>query len=331
MKTFVAVLLVSGLMPVVSFELRAADQPAATAPVAGQPWTLPLPGKCSLDMVWIPPGSFLMGRPAADADDHKYESPDEWLSRVYIDHQVAECPQHKVTLTQGFWLGKYKVTQAQWFAVTGKTAVQQRDSVIGVASRDLKPYFPVPAEGSDYPIFYVGWDKAISFCAAVIERERAAGHLPLGYEYTLPTEAQWEYACRAGGTTLPALSASAAKNDSPKTASNDGTWVVVNQGRPNAWGLYDMLGYGQEPCYDWYGPYPGGSVVDPTGPALPLPGGWLRAVRGLGLTSASRMYYGGGVTGGMVFRLALSPILPPNDYAAVQKIQRMKPPLEAAP
>jgi formylglycine-generating enzyme required for sulfatase activity len=87
-----------------------------------------------------------------------------------------------VTLTRGYWLGQTEVTQGQWQAVIDRV--------------------PVPSffKGSDRPVEQVGWNLVMEFCLKLTERERAAGRLPEGYTYTLPTEAQWEYACRAGTT-----------------------------------------------------------------------------------------------------------------------------------
>ncbi|MBO4545846.1 MAG: formylglycine-generating enzyme family protein, partial [Verrucomicrobia bacterium] len=113
-----------------------------------------------------------------------------------------------------------------------------------------------------------------AFCAKLTEIEKAAGRLPSGYEYTLPTEAQWEYACRAGTTT--ALNSGKNLSDAEKCPEMDEvgwysynsnrTTHLVGQKQPNAWGLYDMHGNVFEWCLDWYGDYPTTAVIDPTGP-----------------------------------------------------------------
>ncbi|MFM7100162.1 MAG: formylglycine-generating enzyme family protein, partial [Verrucomicrobiota bacterium] len=116
-----------------------------------------------------------------------------------------------------------------------------------------------------------------NFCARWAERERAAGRLPAGWECRLPTEAQWEYGCRAGTTTATAfgnsLSSTQANFDGSypynggAVGPNPGRTVPVGSYAPNGWGLYDMPGNVAEFCADWYGPYPTTAVQDPQGPA----------------------------------------------------------------
>jgi formylglycine-generating enzyme required for sulfatase activity len=162
-------------------------------------------------------------------------------------------PPHSVTISRPFFLGATNVTQAQWTAVMG--------------------YNPSSFKGDTLPVESVSWDDAISYCKKLTERERAAGRLPPGWEFTLPTEAQWEYACRAGttGDFAGDLDAMAwyAKN-------SGGTPHPVGTKQPNAWGLYDMHGNVAEWCADWYDSYPSGSITDPAGPAS----GALRVNRG---------------------------------------------------
>ncbi|MEY2878874.1 MAG: hypothetical protein RLZZ15_1254 [Verrucomicrobiota bacterium] len=156
-----------------------------------------------------------------------------------------EQPVTRVTLTTAFWLGKTQVTQAQWKTVMGSA--------------------PSHFKGESLPVECVSWDDAMEFCRKLTARERAAGSLPDGYVYTLPTEAQWEYACRAGTTGDYAgdLEAMAWFSDNA-----GGMTHPVATRQANAWGLHDMHGNVWEWCADWYsGQLPGGSVSDPKGAA----------------------------------------------------------------
>jgi formylglycine-generating enzyme required for sulfatase activity len=181
-----------------------------------------------ITMVAILPGAYSMG------------SPDDEAGRA-----TREGPQTHVTISRPFFLGVTDVTQAQWTAVMGSNP----------------SYF----KGDARPVEQVSWDDAMAFCEKLTEREREAGRLPAGWEFTLPTEAQWEFACRAG-------TAGARYGD-----LNDIAWFVGNSGhathpvgtkQPNAWGLYDILGNVYQWCLDWYGSYPGGNVTNPVGSAF---------------------------------------------------------------
>ena len=169
---------------------------------------------------------------------------------------------HEVTLTQPFQIGVHEVTQAQYKQVLGGN--------------------PSRLQGVDNPVENVSWDKAVKFCRGLNElpAEKAAGHV-----YRLPTEAEWEYACLAGTTTMYSFG-------DDNTASGQYGWYSDNSGgkthpvgvkQPNAWGLYDMHGNVYEWCWDWYGKYPRDAVTDPTGPA----------------TGSSRVFRGGGVFSGV--------------------------------
>lgn len=220
-----------------------------------------------IELIWIDPGNFSMGSASGGDND--------------------ERPVTMVTLSRGFWLAQTEVTQAQWQAVMGSN--------------------PSNFKGTNLPVEQVNWTEAMEFCRKLTERERAAGRLPAGYAYTLPTEAQWEYACRAGTTGEYAgdLNAMAWY----KGNSGDQTHPVA-QKQPNAWGLYDMHGNVWEWCLDWYGDYPGGSVTDPKGAAS----GSYRVNRGGSwrffaafCRSANRDRAGPGIRwGNLGFRLALS-------------------------
>jgi formylglycine-generating enzyme required for sulfatase activity len=151
-----------------------------------------------------------------------------------------------VTLTKDFFLGAMEVTQGQYQALMGTNP----------------SYFKTL--GRDVPVEEVSWKEALEFCQKLTAQERAAGRLPDGYALTLPTEAQWEYACRAG-TTGPSAGDLDAMAWYAKNSGN--TTHPVGTKQPNAWGLYDMAGNVYQWCLDWHGKYPGGSVTDPAGPA----------------------------------------------------------------
>ena len=155
-----------------------------------------------------------------------------------------ERPLTQVTL-RDFALGKTEVTQAQWQAVMRSN--------------------PSRFRGSDLPVENVSWDMAMLFCRRLTERARAAGKLPAGFEFTLPTEAEWEYACRAGSTGDYAADPGAmAWYD----ANSDLQTHPVGTKQANAWGLHDMHGNVLEWCHDWFkDSLPGGRVTEPTGPA----------------------------------------------------------------
>ena len=197
--------------------------------------------------------------------------------------------QHRVVLTKSYWLGKYEVTQGQWEAMMGSNPSKFENA------------------GREAPVEQVSWEEAIEFCRKLTEREQAAGRLPEGYVYSLPTEAQWEYACRAG-TTTPfhygnKLSSSEANFDGkyPYGGASKGrylqTTVKVGSYAPNKWGLYDMHGNVWEWCYDWYGRYKKGAVWDPAGRTKGSTrvfrgGGWFSSARGCRSANRSRNWPG---------------------------------------
>ncbi len=154
-----------------------------------------------------------------------------------------EDKSHTVSLTKGLWMGRTEVTQAQWQSLMGNN--------------------PSSFKGPNMPVEQVDWNDANRFARKLTERELSAGHLPQGLIFSLPTEAQWEYACRAGS-----------KKDHPEDI-DEIAWNLENSGRqtkpagtkkPNAWGLQDMFGNVSEWCLDWYQPYSSGNETDPRGP-----------------------------------------------------------------
>jgi sulfatase modifying factor 1 len=221
------------------------------------------------DMAWIPLGTFTMG------------SPPEEPAR-----QDDEGPQTEVTISRGFWMGRHEVTQGEYLEVVGSNPSFWRNGATGEMFGGSGG--PVTDE-LRHPVENVTWFEATNYCGLLTERERLAGRLPTGYGYRLPTEAQWEYACRAG-TMTPFSFGSELRSgngyvnfdghyeyppcgDETEYCYNPsgiylGRTAEVGSYAPNAWGLCDMHGNVWEWCVDWWAnSLPGGSVTDPEGPA----------------------------------------------------------------
>jgi formylglycine-generating enzyme required for sulfatase activity len=190
-----------------------------------------------IKLCWCPPGKFTMGSPRTEPK------------------RRADENQVEVTLTKGFWAGKYEVTQGQWKRVVGAFPKEQ------------------PAgEGDDFPVVWVNYAEAEAFCRKLTEQARKSGQLPEGWEFRLPTEAQWEYACRAGTTTATSFgdrlsSKQANFQGKPYNGAEDGPSLKraakVGSYPANAWGLHDMHGNVVEWCRDWYHrKLPGGKDPD---------------------------------------------------------------------
>ena len=204
---------------------REEEQRVAKAAYAklGDSFTVP---ELGLQMVQVKPGRFTMGS--------------SWRDRV-LDNESLRL----VTLTDGFYLGKYEVTQAQWMKVMGSD--------------------PSRFKGKDRPVERVSWKDAVEFCEKLTKSEKKAGRVPEGWAYQLPTEAQWEYACRAGTTTAYWWGDSINSSNANYDRNKDGT-TPVGKYPPNPWGFYDMHGNVSELCADWYDTSPDG-VINPEGPA----------------------------------------------------------------
>ena len=178
---------------------------------------------------WIPAGRFTMGSPSSEGG------------------RVSNESQHEVVLSRGFFLAETECTQGQWAAVMGGN--------------------PSHFKGTDRPVEQVNWGEAVEYCRKLTLKQRGEGVLPEGWEWRLPTEAEWEYAARAGttGARHGELDAIAWHR-----GDSGGETHAVKGKQANAWGLHDMMGNVSEWCGDWYGEYPTGSVTDPAGPAGPI-------------------------------------------------------------
>jgi len=197
-------------------------------PLDSETWVAELGNGVTMELLPVEPGSFDMG------------------SKGFFS-STSEKPMHRVTLTKPFWIGKYEVTQKQYETVMRSN--------------------PSSFKGSDNPVEKVSWNDAMEFCKKLTDKEHASGRLPADYKYTLPTEAQWEFAAR-GGIKSSGYKYSGS-DDLDRVGwhdDNSGSKThAVGQKAANALGLYDMSGNVYEWCSDWYGDYPLGSVVDPTG------------------------------------------------------------------
>ena len=239
-------------------------------------------GRSFLDLVEIPAGEFEMG------SEH---------------HASDEKPVHRVRITRAFCFGKTTVTQGQWWSVMGTRPWLGQDYV---------------KEGADVAASYVSWDDAVEFCARLTKFEQSSGTLHGNQQYRLPTEAEWEYACRAGTTTRFSFGDDESRMgefawfDGNADSAGEQYAHEVGKKKPNPWGLHDMHGNVWEWCSDWYDKkyYAQSPAVDPKGPDA----GSYRVIRGGGWDDfpincrSARRYFGtparrDGVVG---FRVVLS-------------------------
>jgi len=197
-----------------------------------------------MKLVLIPKGTFMMGSPESEEGRQKDET------------------QHEVTISKDYYLGVYEVTQAQYEKVMGKNPSYFQGPKVG-------------NENADLPVENVSWDAAVEFCKKLsdLPEEKKAGRV-----YRLPTEAEWEYACRACSKTAYAFDDEAGLLPEYGWFKRNSSDRIHTVGllEPNAWGLYDMHGNVWEWCSDRYSEYPKGAVSDPTGPRK----GWDRVSRG---------------------------------------------------
>jgi len=245
-------------------------EPVPPRPPNGEDPAFSLPGGATMAMVRVEPGTCTMAAP--EDESGRYD---------------REGPQHEVTISRGFWLGKHEITQAQW------------ESVMGTCPWGRKAW---AREDPNHPAVYISWNDVQAFIAKLNEAE--------GVEvYRLPTEAEWEVACRAGTTTRWSFG-----DDEGKLRHyawyGDNAWNAgekyahaVGTKRPNPWGLYDMHGNVWEWVQDWYGVYSSRSQKDPTGPAsgssrVYRGGSFINSARGV--RSAVRYGSSPGLSGGGV-------------------------------
>ena len=188
---------------------------------------------------WCPPGRFLMGSPPTEPERRGDES------------------QVEVTFTRGFWMGRFEITQGHWQRVMDRPTARPLSAEYGL--------------GDDVPVYWVSFLDAEAFCAALTTETRVRGQLPDSWEFRVPTEAQWEYAARAGTTTATAFGNSLGQRHanfnglplgSGARGPSPGRAVAVGSYPANAWGLHDMHGNVFEWCRDFYhAQLPGG--IDP--------------------------------------------------------------------
>ena len=263
----------------------ATNDPAAMKKLQSPQWTVP---GVDVPMRLIPAGTFTMGSPT----DEISRKPDE--------------TQHKVTISKPFYIAEHETRQREYYPLMIRpdfdleawryqrgplhegAAWTYRSLMNGRRISGGSAYPGIPRTDLN-PMECVTWDKAMEYCKKITDAERAAGRLPEGYVYRLPTEAEWEYACRAGTTTAYSFEgdySNVGVLSAYMCLSKDGAYKAFatsptpDNRQPNAWGLYDMHGNAFEWCLDYYGPYPNGAATDPVGPAS----GTERVARGGGVS-----------------------------------------------
>ena len=223
--------------------LKAKINALVAGPAGEKTLTLTLGTGVTMRLVRIEAGKFTMGSPDSEKDRGK-----------------DERPQHQVTITKPFYMGATEVTQAQWKAVM-----------------DTQPWEgkSYAKAGAEHAASYISWDDATAYCTALSKKT--------GRTVRLPTEAEWEYACRAGTTTAYSFGDDASRlgdyawYDGNAYDKDEKYAHPVGVKKPNAWGLYDMHGNVWEWCADWYvDSYANADTRDPKGPA----GGSARVLRG---------------------------------------------------
>ena len=211
-------------------------------------------------MCWCPLGEFTMGSPPGESARRGDEA------------------QVRVTLTRGFWMAKFETTQGEWTRVMGALPARGPSVEFGLGDR--------------FPVYWVSYLDADAFCSSLTSRAIRSGSLPDTWEFRLPTEAQWEYACRAGTTTATAFGDDLGHdqaNFSGDPLNGGRRLTAARRATPvgaypaNRWGLHDMHGNIFEWCRDWYHTQlPGGVDPDLSGAkgVQNRDGSWSRVRRG---------------------------------------------------
>ncbi len=222
------------------------------------------------NLVWIPAGTFLMGSPTNEVERNTNEL------------------RHTVTISKGFFISQFQVTQSNYLNLIHSN-----------------PSFYTPAHGYPQdltrPVEQVSWSDATNYCFLLTQQEQLAGHILTNWSYRLPTESEWEFACRSGTTNAFFLGdnlTSGMANFDGEYEYYSGTGTVFNVSgiflnrttavggyQPNNAGLYDMAGNVWEWCQDWFGNYPAGSVTNPPGPVT----GTARVFRGGSLNATGKL------------------------------------------
>jgi formylglycine-generating enzyme required for sulfatase activity len=276
-----------------------------------------------MKLVWCPPGAVAMEQmeqveEPATLDDEAKQADSKGKSAREARFVEKVIPA-RVFLTHGYWLGKYEVTQSEWKRVMKTEPWKGENST---------------KEGDGFPATFVSWEDAMEFCRKLTKLERGMARLPDGWEYTLPTDAQWERACRARTETKFSFG----DDDSEL---GDYAWIAKNtsladepyahqvgQKRPNPWGFYDMHGNVLEWCRDnWTRKLPGGRDAEVQRDEKPgeagrvvRGGGWggivawsCRSAERFGITPRFQRtaYYG--------FRVALSSVQNANRAAPARR------------
>jgi sulfatase modifying factor 1 len=224
-----------------------------------------------MEFVLIPAGRFLMGSPANEPGRAENEG-----------------PQREVQITKPFYLGKYEVKVSEFREFVKATQYKTDAETKGGAVIRVKEkwerkegitwYSPGISQKDDHPVVCLAWSDAVDYAKWLAQKT--------GHAYRLPTEAEWEYACRAGSQQAYSFGSDARELSKFGwyLENSGGKTRPVGQKKPNSWGLFDMHGNVWEWCQDYYGKYPAGRAADPAGPAR----GSIRVIRGGGWASPAK-------------------------------------------